>query len=215
MNSHNLVTPAHASVRPEQRAQRPRLQLTRAERPRAPNAQPRQAGIDVMPRGTASQIGPHIPPDIRAALVAPRVLVAVPVAQTPRRARKPRTQMPRARRPRAAGQAHVLNSNASGDGAQGLTTRQSYPHPFSSGDDTSVQALTRRQTLHSGHGGFGEPGRKVKHPPPVQTTGGRQVVTLVCHATRRLAGHTEETRAGLAPRPSLWSPCSACRAIGG
>ena len=129
-------------------------------------------------------------------------LVTMPRA--PPRAREPRPRETRARRPRTTSRTRVPTSNASGDGAQGLTTRQSYPYPVGSGDDTNVSTLARRRPLLSEHGGFREPGVKVKHPPPVQTAGGRQVITLVCHAARRLAGHTEETRARPATRSSFW-----------
>ena len=150
-------------------------------------------------------VGPHIQPDIRAALVVPRVLVTVPVARTPRRARKPRTQAPRARRPRAASHARVPKSTASEVGAPGLTTRPSGPHPVGSGHGTDVQALTRRRTLHSGYRGFGEQWGKEKHSPPAQTTGDGQDLKAVHHAARRLAGRTEVKRARLASQPSLWN----------
>ena len=106
----------------------------------------------------------HTPPDKRVALVGGHTLVTPHFSRgfhEVRRARKPRVQPPRARRPRATSYAHFPDTTGADVGAPGLTqTRPSYPHVVTQSDGTGGITPARRQPLPGAAGGFGEAGEK-------------------------------------------------------
>ena len=106
----------------------------------------------------------HAPPGRWVALVGDNTLATVHFNRSLRelrRARKPRVQPPRARRPGATSRAHVLITADAEVGAPGLTqTRPSGPNIVTHGGGTDGTTPVRRQPLPGRAGGFGEVGTK-------------------------------------------------------